>query len=80
MNDPALIRRINAARTVPLGIYRDAGWDDRFDYIEQLAERHGVGIRTVIEMADMLGPEEDFDGLACAVEDAAQGFGFGARG
>lgn len=78
MNDPALIRRINAARTIPLGIYRDAGCDDRFDYLDWLAQDHGVDLDVVITIAALLGPEEDFDGLACAVEDAAQGFGIGA--
>ena len=32
----------------------------------------------VIEIADLLGPDEDFDGLVTTIEDAAEGFGFGA--
>jgi hypothetical protein len=43
-----------------------------------LAENHGADLATVIEIADLLGPEEDFDGLVTTIEDAAEGFGFGA--
>ena len=35
-------------------------------------------IRDSIEIADLLGPDEDFDGLVTTIEDAAEGFGFGA--
>src|SRR3546814_8613073 len=51
---------------------------DRFGYIKDLAENHGADLPAVIEIADLLGPEEDFDGLVTTIEDAAEGFGFGA--
>lgn len=74
----ATILRINAARTIPLTRYEEEGNFDRFGYIKDLAENHGADLPAVIEIADLLGPEEDFDGLVTTIEDAAEGFGFGA--
>ena len=74
----ATILRLNAARTIPLSRYEEEGNFDRFGYLKDLAENHGADISAVIEMADLLGPEEDFDGLVTTIEDAAEGFGFGA--
>jgi len=77
IGDSRRIGRINAARSIPLGVYRENGADSRFDWIEGLADTHGLALETVIVMADLLGPEEDFDGLVCACEDAAAGYGMG---
>ncbi|WP_230463537.1 MULTISPECIES: hypothetical protein [Sphingobium] len=74
----ATILRINAARTIPLARYEEEGNFDRFGYIKDLAENHGADLPAVIEIADLLGPDEDFDGLVTTIEDAAEGFGFGA--
>jgi hypothetical protein len=74
----ATILRLNAARTIDLSRYEEEGNFDRFGYIKDLAENHGADLATVIEIADLLGPEEDFDGLVTTIEDAAEGFGFGA--
>ena len=74
----ATILRINAARTIPLTRYEEEGNFDRFGYIKDLAENHGADLPAVIEIADLLGPDEDFDGLVTTIEDAAEGFGFGA--
>jgi hypothetical protein len=60
----ATILRINAARTIPLARYEEEGNFDRFGYIKDLAENHGADLPAVIEIADLLGPEEDFDGVA----------------
>ena len=51
--------------------YRDHGYRDRTDYLRSLADDNGVPIDAVMALADVLGPEEDFDGLVVAVEDAA---------
>ena len=45
------------------------GYESRRDYLEQLAESNGVGLKTVLSIASMLGKEEDFDGLISMVED-----------
>ena len=74
----ATILRINAARTISLERYAEEGNFDRFGYIRDLADNHGVDLTAVIEFADLLGPEEDFDGLVTTIEDAVEGFGFGA--
>ena len=53
--------------------YTDQGYESRKDYLECIAEDYGVDIDTVITLADLLGPNEDFDGLVSAVQDIADG-------
>jgi len=48
-------------------VYQQNGFDTRTDYLADLAEEHGD---TVYILADLLGPNEDFDGLVTALEDA----------
>ncbi|MBT8440224.1 MAG: RNA polymerase [Gammaproteobacteria bacterium] len=54
-----------------MSIYTDNGYENRKDYLEHLAENQGVDIDTVLVMADLLGPNEDFDGLVTSMEDYA---------
>ena len=54
-----------------MSVYTDEGYKNRRDYLECLAEDFGVPVDTVLMLASMLGSSEDFDGLVCAVEDAA---------
>lgn len=49
--------------------YRANGYNDREDYLSCMAEDYGVDLETVEALADMLGPNEDFDGLVSALED-----------
>ena len=51
-------------------IYQENGYADRDDYLTCLSEDYGVSIEDVYSLADMLGENEDFDGLVCALEDA----------
>lgn len=51
-------------------IYQENGYADRGDYLTCLAEDYGVSIEDVYSLADMLGENEDFDGLVSALEDA----------
>ena len=51
-------------------IYQENGYADRDDYLTCLAEDYGVPIEDVFSLADMLGENEDFDGLVSALEDA----------
>jgi len=67
----ATVLRLNAARTIPLERYEEDGCFDRYGYIRDLADDHGVDLPMAIEMAELLGPEEDFDGLVCTLEDMA---------
>lgn len=55
-----------------MSIYKDNGYDNRRDYLECLAAEYGVPMRLVLELASLLGPEEDFDGLVSEVEDLMQ--------
>ena len=54
-----------------MSIYTDRGYVDRRDYLNCLAEDDGVDLASVYALADLLGPNEDFDGLVTMVEDLA---------
>ena len=49
-------------------IYQENGYADRDDYLTCLSEDYGVSIEDVYSLAEMLGENEDFDGLVCALE------------
>ncbi len=51
-------------------IYTENGYKGRKDYLKSLAEENGIELCTVIALAQLLGPEEDFDGLVISVQDA----------
>lgn len=50
-------------------IYQANGYNDREDYLSCLAEDYGVDPDIVMNLANLLGPEEDFDGLVTSLED-----------
>lgn len=52
--------------------YRAHGYNDRKDYLSCIAEDYGVDIETVEALADLLGPNEDFDGLVSALQDLGE--------
>jgi len=52
-----------------MSVYVINGYEDRKDYLECLAEDKGASLDTVLISADLLGPNEDFDGLVTAIED-----------
>jgi predicted metal-dependent peptidase len=51
------------------GRYTAYGYKDRSDYLETLADDYGIDAVIVNELAGMLGPSEDFDGLVSEIED-----------
>ena len=51
-------------------IYQQNGYADRDNYLTCLSEDYGVSIEDMYSLAEMLGENEDFDGLICALEDA----------
>ena len=67
------VERLNRDRTIPLERYQDDGAIDRFGYLESLADNHGVEFDVVLTLVDVLGPEEDFDGLVTSLEDLTAG-------
>jgi len=50
-------------------IYKENGYENRTEYLENLASNYGVDITVVYSLADMLGSNEDFDGLVSGIED-----------
>ena len=54
-----------------MNIYIKKGYADRRDYLANLADDYGVDLNAVLVLADLLGPEEDFDGLVSELEDYA---------
>lgn len=52
--------------------YQANGFENRRAYLDNLAEEYPREI--VYALAGMLGPNEDFDGLVTALEDAADEF------
>ena len=51
-------------------IYQENGYANRDDYLNCLSEDYGVPIEDVYSLAEILGENEDFDGLVSALEDA----------
>ena len=54
-------------------VYRENGYDSRDDYLQSLADDLGIPLDAVLSLAEVLGPDEDFDGLVGSLEDAADG-------
>ena len=50
-------------------IYKENGFADRDDYLNCLSEDYGISIEDVYSLAEILGENEDFDGLISALED-----------
>ena len=52
-----------------MSVYTDNGFEDREDYLTHLAEDLELDLITVTEVANLLGEDEDFDGLVTTLED-----------
>lgn len=50
-------------------IYEENGYADRVAYLESLADEYGTDIMVVSSIAEVLGENEDFDGLISSLED-----------
>ena len=57
-------------------IYTDNGYTDRDDYLDDLAANNGIDRETVDMISDVLGPNEDFDGLVSSIEDWLDMYGY----
>jgi len=49
--------------------YQEHGFTDREAYLKSLAVEYEVDLSSVISLAELLGPNEDFDGLLTDLED-----------
>lgn len=73
MGRAAQIRqRLDAERSIPLARYAEDGYRSRSAYLEGLAEEHGLQLLDIEPVVDLLGPNEDFDGLVVMIEDQAE--------
>jgi hypothetical protein len=54
-------------------IYQEHGFESRKEYLLDLADNMGMDASIVFALADMLGSNEDFDGLVTSLEDYAMG-------
>ena len=59
----------------PNKVYKDHDCEDREDYLDTLADDFGVDVSVVYVLADVLGENEDFDGLVSELEDYSFLFG-----
>lgn len=50
-------------------IYTENGFIDRDEYFDYLAEDYGIDLEIVEQLAEVLGPDEDFDGLPAMLDD-----------
>ena len=57
-------------KTMNENIYQENGYADRDDYLTCLSEDYDVSIEDVYSLAEILGENEDFDGLLSSLEDA----------
>lgn len=54
-----------------MDVYQENGYANRNDYLSCMAEDYGVPLGHVHALADLLGEDEDFDGLVVALDDAS---------
>lgn len=50
-------------------IYEQNGYKNRADYLRSIADDYGTDMIIVSSMAEILGDDEDFDGLISNLED-----------
>jgi hypothetical protein len=55
-----------------LTVYQENGFKNRKEYLRSLTDDYGVSYSTVVALANVLGPTEDFDGLLTSLEDAGE--------
>lgn len=49
--------------------YAELGYDSRKEYLDSLAEDYGIDTEAVYALAEVLGEDEDFDGLLAELSD-----------
>ena len=50
-------------------MYQEKGYMNREDYLKCLSEDYGMDLHAIHTLADVLGEEEDFDGLVAELND-----------
>ena len=52
-----------------MDVYQENGYENREDYLRCLADDYGVSYNDVLAAANILGGDEDFDGLVSFFEE-----------
>ena len=52
-------------------IYQEHGFADRIAYLSDLADEYGLDLSTVEHAAEVLGQNEDFDGLLSILQEVS---------
>ena len=52
-----------------MSVYKRNGYESRIEYLDDLADQYGLSTDVVYGYADILGANEDFDGLITTLED-----------
>jgi len=65
------VSRFDAAEN--LARYQEHGCSSRTEYLQRVSEDYGVALDAVEAVAQLLGPNEDFDGLISMVQDMDEG-------
>lgn len=55
-----------------MNVYQENGYKNRDDYLLCLADDYDLYTNTVYTLAEILGPQEDFDGLVQACQNQAE--------
>ena len=50
-------------------VYQENGFSNRDEHLSDLADNYGVSMCVVLSIAEILGENEDFDGLISTLED-----------
>jgi hypothetical protein len=51
--------------------YQELGFNNRREYLQSLSDEYGIELLEIIAVAQLLGKNEDFDGLVSFCEDRA---------
>lgn len=51
--------------------YQELGFNNRREYLQSLSDEYGIELSEIIAVAQLLGKNEDFDGLVIFCEDRA---------
>ena len=57
-------------------IYKEHGYANRKEFLNSLADEYGIDKETVYTLAEILGENEDFDGLVTSLEEADSDMGY----
>ena len=52
-----------------INVYVENGYEDRAHYLSCMSEDYNLELEAVYHLSELLGEDEDFDGLVVALED-----------